>query len=286
MRVSLVLGTKGRTVELSRFLDSLAKQSYSNFELIVVDQNLDDRLIPVLSPYETQFQIIHLRSDPGLSRARNVGIQECCGDLVAFPDDDCCYPADLLEKVVDLLKKHPDWDGVTGCPADPKINYRSSPPGRITLYNAWHRGVSYTIFLRHQVVKSVGGFDETLGVGANTPWGGSEEIDYLIRAMQYGFNLYYESALIVQHPGPVEESREMPLSSEEALNQKIEKVKRYSMGDGRVLAKRGYPFWFVIYQLLRPFCGAFIYSIQGKFDEVRIRLVYIQGKLRGWLGII
>jgi hypothetical protein len=45
---ALILATVGRTVELNRLFDTLAAQSYRDFEVIVVDQNRDDRLLPVL----------------------------------------------------------------------------------------------------------------------------------------------------------------------------------------------------------------------------------------------
>lgn len=45
---SLVLGTVERTDELSIFPDSFDSQVYRNFELIVVDQNKDNRLVPIL----------------------------------------------------------------------------------------------------------------------------------------------------------------------------------------------------------------------------------------------
>ena len=44
--------------------------------------------------------------------------------------------------------------------------------------------ISFTIFLRRRVVERVGEFDETLGVGAGTPYGSCEESDYLIRAVK------------------------------------------------------------------------------------------------------
>jgi len=49
LRASLVMATLGRTVEIDRCVDSLAAQTRRDFELIVVDQNPDDRLVPVVA---------------------------------------------------------------------------------------------------------------------------------------------------------------------------------------------------------------------------------------------
>ncbi len=109
-RLSLLCCTVGRTEKLGRLLDSLARQTVRDFELIVVDQNEPGVLDPVLAPFSDRLDIHHVRSERGLSRARNVGLAHCRAPLVAFPDDDCWYPATLAEKVVALF----DADPLTG----------------------------------------------------------------------------------------------------------------------------------------------------------------------------
>src|ERR1700687_2188783 len=84
-KFSLVLATVGRTSELERFLMHLNRQSYRKLELILVDQNPDDRLIPLVTTYRECFPVIHCRSAIGLSRARNVGLAHAAGDILAFP---------------------------------------------------------------------------------------------------------------------------------------------------------------------------------------------------------
>ena len=42
-----------------------------------------------------------VESARGLSRARNAGLRMIAGDIVSFPDDDCWYPPDLLQRVAD-----------------------------------------------------------------------------------------------------------------------------------------------------------------------------------------
>jgi glycosyltransferase involved in cell wall biosynthesis len=59
MKVSLIVATVGRMSELHRLLTSLDAQVYKNFELIVVDQNLDDRLENVIASFYDRLTIIH-----------------------------------------------------------------------------------------------------------------------------------------------------------------------------------------------------------------------------------
>ena len=113
MRFSLVLGTVSRTWELERFLVSLNAQTYRDFELIVVDQNPDDRLVPLLAACADGFPTTHLRSERGLSRAKNVGIEAASGAVIGFPDDNCEFPPRLLEKVAAFFERHPEIDGLT-----------------------------------------------------------------------------------------------------------------------------------------------------------------------------
>ena len=111
--VSLIVATRWRTSELRKFLDSLVIQTYKRFNVIVVDQNDDDRVQSLLQEYESRLSITHVRSSAfGKAAANNVGLRICDGEFVAFPDDDCWYAPDLLNRVVDMFERHPGmaWD--------------------------------------------------------------------------------------------------------------------------------------------------------------------------------
>ncbi len=278
MKISLVLATVGRVAEVQRFLDSLHSQSYRNFELIVVDQNPDVRLAPLLAGCRDRFPIVHVRSTPGLSRARNVGLTQISGDVVAFPDDDCWYPADVLEVVHRYFAGHAQIQGLTGRSLDPQgmeSGFRfGAAHGVLDRLNVWWGAISYTIFLRRAVVEAVGGFDETLGVGANTQFGSGEETDYLVRAIAAGFRIQFDASVAVHHP--VHESM--------IDGRSIAKAYSYGCGMGRVLAKHHYPAWFKLRAVIRPLGGGIASALRLHPKKSSLHLSRCAGRIRGMLG--
>jgi len=278
MKFSLIMGTVGRTHELERFLGALDAQTYRDFELLVVDQNGDDRLTPILDRYSNHFTVLHLRSPRGLSKARNVGLGRISGDVVAFPDDDCWYPEELLRRIHYLLTENATWDGITCGLAD---EYGAPFPGKWDTYgglltpeNVWRRGISWATFLRRRLVDSVGGFDETLGVGAGTPWGSGEETDYLLSAIEQGYQICYEPGMVVHHPTGT------ALYDAQTRN----KTYRYSLGMGRVLKKHRYPAHHVFgHYILRPVGGALLAVVFGDVNRALHYVALARGRLRGYM---
>jgi glycosyltransferase involved in cell wall biosynthesis len=274
----IVLPTLGRAGELDRLLASLSSQTYRAFRLIVVDQNPDDRLSSILERYDEDVNITRLTSEIGLSRGRNVGLAAREGELVAFADDDCWYPPDLLARVEEELRRHPEWDGVTGRVVDeegrPSVARWSKRAGRVTRANVWTSGVAVSIYLRGYVVDRVGPFDETLGVGAGTPWGSGEETDYLLRALEEGFELHYDPTLVSCH----EQTRADTSAATVAAGLP------YGMGMGRVLRKHGYPWWSPAYHVARAVGGSTLALGRGRPGEARFHWAVARGRARGWLA--
>lgn len=278
MKFSLILATLGRTTELERFLRSLDSQGYRDFELVVVDQNLDDRLVPLLAPYRERIAIQHLRSVKGLSRARNVGLKHITGDVVAFPDDDCWYPENLLSQVMNVFSQQNGVDGVTGCSADEtgRISQGNFPATKqwVDLKSVWHCGISYTIFLRRAVVERVGEFDESLGVGAGTPWGAGEETDFLVRALKNGAALLYDPVVMVHHPTKTDTVNE----------QLLQRAFSYGCGWGRVLRKHDYGVRFRLRALIRPAGGVLLSMAKLNPRRAVYHWNILKGRLRGLLA--
>jgi glycosyltransferase involved in cell wall biosynthesis len=278
MRFSLILATVDRTGEVERFLQSLDSQTHRDFELIVVDQNDDDRLVPLLRLYEGRFPIKHLSSERGLSRARNVGLRHVEGVIVAFPDDDCVYPSDLLTRVAHYLRSHPEYDGLTGKAISlddntPVWRFADSP-AVINKKNVWRCGTSFSIFLRRHVVDKVGEFDVKLGVGAGTKWGSAEEMEYLCRCIDVHAAIYYDPDLKVLHPKPT-------------LAYDAKTVSRgylYGRGMGRVMSMHKLPYLFVANIFIRPLGGTMLSLLSGRFMKARYHWAVFRGRFRGWYG--
>ncbi len=90
-RFSLIVATIARTDELRRLLVSLTQQEFSDYEVILVDQNEDDRIQNVIVEFTDRLTLIRISSPKGASRARNSGLPKASGEIIAFPDDDCWY---------------------------------------------------------------------------------------------------------------------------------------------------------------------------------------------------
>ena len=262
----LVVATVGRVQQLERFLTALEFQTHHLFRLILVDQNPDDRLDEVVEA--TSLDVLHLRSEPGLSRARNAGLAHVTADFVAFPDDDCAFDQDLLAHVSRLLARDPRLDGLTGRSVD--RGGRSSPSWKrdaalLTDGNLWNRAISYTIFLRREVVERVGMFDERLGLGSPEPWSSGEEIDYLIRAVRGGARIRYDPSLTVRHDRSDDDT-----------------AFRDGASVGYLLRKHRYSKRMLARMLVRPAGGALVSVAHRDGARARSHAATLSGRLRGY----
>jgi glycosyltransferase involved in cell wall biosynthesis len=270
----LVVATVGRVSELDRLLDSLQRQTHDRLRVILVDQNEDERLAPVVERH-ARLAVVRVRSGRGLSRARNRGLQEVTSDVVAFPDDDCVYPEDLLARVGRRLQGE-TLAGVTGraVNADGRSERTwKADPTTLTEENLWNRAISYTIFLRADVVGRVGSFDEELGLGSGTRWSSGEEIDYLVRAIRLGSRIAYDPAITVIH-----DERARDLGAARALRD------RDGASVGYILRKHRYPARTLGRMLVRPLGGALLSLARLDPDRARLHLATLRGRLAGYRG--
>jgi GT2 family glycosyltransferase len=266
----LVVATVDRTDDLARLLDSLEAQRYDRLRVIVVDQNEDDRVAALLEG--RAFRLERIRAGRGLSRARNTALAGLEADIVAFPDDDCVYPEGTLERVGRRFAAEQELSGITGRAEDE--HGRSSPSWRrdaalLTDDNLWNRAISFTIFVRREVVERVGPFDERLGLGSGETWASGEEIDYLIRAIRAGGRIAYDPSLVVRH---------------DVRDDDASVGARDGASVGYLLRKHDYRARVVVRMLVRPLAGALLALGKLDVDLARRRLATFRGRVRGYRG--
>jgi glycosyltransferase involved in cell wall biosynthesis len=263
----LVVATVDRAEELGRFLDSLEAQRYPRARVIVVDQGDVDAAVAALEG--RSLEIIRLRSQRGLSRARNEALPHLRADLVAFPDDDCTYPEGLLERVAVRFSADRGLDGLTGRAEDASGRSASSwkaDRAVLTDDNLWNRANAATIFLGSGVVRRTGAFDERLGLGSGEACSSGEEIDYLIRAIRAGARIEYDPSLVVLHDVRTQDER---------LGY------RDGASIGYVLRKHAYPRRVVARMLVRPLGGTLVALARLDPALARYRLATLRGRIRG-----
>jgi glycosyltransferase involved in cell wall biosynthesis len=275
VRFDLVVATVDRTDDLEQLLASLEDQTHRAFRVVVVDQNGDDRVDRLLARY-AGFDVVRLRSPRGLSRARNVALSTLTADVVAFPDDDCTYAHDLLERVARRFVGEPALDGITGRAVDAD---GSSDPSWEThasildAHNLWNRVISFALFLRRDLVARVGAFDERLGLGAGTLWSSGEEVEYVVRAIRSGARIEYDPHVTVTHARKrygAPELRAVGLRDGASI--------------GWILRRHGYGPRATARMLLRPVGGAGVSLARGDLARASFHAATLSGRVRGYLG--
>jgi glycosyltransferase involved in cell wall biosynthesis len=269
----LVVATVDRLAEPERLLASLESQTGAAFRVLVVDQNADDRLDEIMRRFGS-LDLERLRAPRGLSRARNAALEHLRADIVAFPDDDCAYPEDLLERVAGRFADDPSLDGLTGRAAD--AQGRSSPSwaregAELTRENLWNRAISFTIFLRASVIEAVGQFDEELGLGSGRAWSSGEETDYLVRAVDTGARIAYDPRIVVLH-----DDKTFSPAGLSAVGA------REGAGVGYILRKHRYPARTVGRMLVRPVGGTLLALARRDTAGARFHLSTLRGRFLGY----
>lgn len=278
IKTSLVVATLGRIVELEKLFKSLADQDRSDFEVIVVDQNTDDRLAPLCTAaWPFPVSRIHTPTARGLSRARNAGLKVAKGELLLFPDDDCWYPRSFLSRGIELMSTA-QVDVLTGRAADEAgndINGKySRVPHTITRANVWVSGIEWVMLFRKTALLAVNGFDDDVGVGASTPWQACEGQDILLRALDKGLKCRFDPTFFGHHP-------RFDDISAKAMQAK---GRSYGRGLGYVLRVRRYGLVSAANWIGRPVISLLLSGATGDLERCKYLFNVALGRLEGYLG--
>ena len=214
--VSIVIPTCDRQEMLSRCLQALARQTYTRFEVVVVDDCSTDDTPALLrqmaaTPDMPPLRALRNERPLGANPSRNRGIQEACGEFVAFLDSDCIAEPEWLDQ---LMRGFTSLEvaAVTGMVLDPpprniydltfKGTHRLARPGPARRLVAGNMCVRRELLLRYRL-------DEDRAQLATAPDGqrdlavsgrGDEEgLFLLLRAAGYEQNVVPDAVVLHEH---------------------------------------------------------------------------------------
>ncbi len=176
--VSVVVATYKREAELKNALESLAKQTYPNMEIVLVDDNGNDewnsKVSETVEVFRNRYPKIKLECivnnpNQGSSKTRNIGIHSAHGDYITFLDDDDIYLPDKIRKQVEFMETNQCDYSITDLilynEDDKKINRRirsyikETTVESLRLYHLkYHMTGTDTIMFKKEYLIQIGGF--------------------------------------------------------------------------------------------------------------------------------
>jgi glycosyltransferase involved in cell wall biosynthesis len=268
-RFSLIVATLGRTTELEKLFASIAAQNRKDVEIIIVDQNDDARLDPIIATIPQRISVTRLRvAEKNVSRARNVGMDAAHGEILAWPDDDCWYPAGLLDQVDRFFQQQPKYSifsvGARDEEGISSGNRWIQDSCDITPFNSLRTTFCSSLFISNPQACRTVRFDEGLNRG--------EETDFVLRLFRTGLKGRFEKKFYVCHP-----RRDM-LSGTVS----VERAKSYGSGMG-ALARRHSLLLLWICLFSYDVARAALVFFSGRRESARFCLAHAQGLFQGFV---
>lgn len=206
--VSVIVNTYNRGPHLRRLLDALSRQSYDNFEVIVVNGPSTDNTKEVIREYRKAIKTAKCPA-VNLSSSRNIGIRKAAGEIIAFIDDDA-VPRDVhwMENAVGLFR-----DEKVGIAAGTVYDLGDQIRFRYGWFDIWGRNIGVqdkaviyddpkgerfscgqgcNVFFRTDAAAKAGGFDEYFVYHL-------DESDLGMRIIQRGYTCRYGEHMDVLH---------------------------------------------------------------------------------------
>ncbi|AHF11567.1 glycosyl transferase [Barnesiella viscericola DSM 18177] len=106
--ISIVIPLYNKEKQIAYTLQSVLNQTFQDFEVVIVDDGSTDGSVAEVEKFEDQrFRVVH-QQNAGVSAARNRGIDEATGELIAFLDADDEWKPEYLATQNHLYQKYPD----------------------------------------------------------------------------------------------------------------------------------------------------------------------------------
>jgi GT2 family glycosyltransferase len=303
IEMSAVIATYKRAALLQGTLEALAVQKVPdsvNWEIVVVDNHSLDETAAVVTAFSKTTTIpvgYVLEPRQGLSHARNRGIKEARGSIIAFIDDDVLPASDWIAQVgaaIDRWNAHgiggrilPRWEA----PPPPWLTERQHLMDRLAIMEVGESCVlslplkgrpqvwGANMAFRREVFEKVGGFDPGRGIVGTKLFRG-EEVELVHRALEHGLRIVYDPAVTVMHrigQGRLRKGYFRKMEFDAAQGE----INAKSLAKGRAIF--GVPLWLypMVFTAFWKWIALLLFGRPGAFDQ-QLEWLRGMGRLSGY----
>lgn len=244
--ISVIIPNYNRAALLGRAVESVRAQDFEDIEILIVDDGSEDNTLEIVADLqrdEPRIRLVRHTQNRGEAAARNTGLREASGRLIAFLDSDDSWLKGKLHRQYAALEEADNDVAavVTG-------NIIVAQDGKQHYDDAWHFHHDITVrnllvrgcalssgsnsLIRREAALAAGPFDETLRLYVDVDWLCRFLDRYRMIAINEPYTIYYKAAL---RDGALVE-----LAIKAFLEKNVALMKRFSWSDRRLILSKFY----------------------------------------------
>lgn len=188
--VSIITPAYNNSEFIKQTIESVQKQTYKNWEMIVVDDCSTDRtpeLIKKISQKDDRIKYIKLKKNSGAAIARNRALRESRGRFIAYLDADDLWKKNKIQNQIDFMLSH---NYAFACSNYEKIDINNKILKQVKI----PKEINYKLFLRNTIIQNVGVMIDTKKTGKELLTMpnvyGKEDAATWCQLLKSGFNCY------------------------------------------------------------------------------------------------
>ena len=179
MKLSIITINRNNAAGLEKTLQSVAAQTYKEFEYIVIDGASTDGSVEIIKKYEPQFAHLKWVSEPdkGIYNAMNKGIRKVSGDYIQILNSaDCLAAPEATEKMLAALEKAGSpsifYGNMVKCfPDGSKMVDKCFAGQEITMLGMYTGTLNHDpAYIRRDLFEKYGYYDESLKIVSDWKW--------------------------------------------------------------------------------------------------------------------
>lgn len=194
MKITLITVCYNSEKTIKDTIESVLKQTYKNYEYLIVDGNSKDKTLDIIKSYEKKFNnnLKYIsESDKGLYDAMNKGIKLATGDIIGILNsDDILYDENVFQKIIDNLE---DNDGIYSNLVLMNEDFtkitRNFKSKEISKKKGWHPPHP-TLYLKKEIYEKYGNYNINYKIAA--------DLDFMYRIINNNVKLKYVDTCFVK----------------------------------------------------------------------------------------